>query len=137
MKKSEKVLKVIIGIIYAVVAAVWLIWVFATATNFAGGYLAMYFIPVVIMLGIAGMGINRLMKDKDKVLDAVIFFAFQVLILVIALITNGSTQIAANGDIEISWAGRIFALYSAVSVFTVVGGILAVVLAAVKKKMSK
>lgn len=97
----------------------------------------MYFIPVVIMLGIVGMGINRLMKDKDKVLDAVIFLVFQVLILVIALITNGSTQIAANGDIEISWAGRIFALYSAVSVFTVVGGILAVVLAAIKKKMSK
>ena len=88
------------------------------------------------MLGIAGVGINHLMKDKDKVLDAVIFLVFQVLILVIGLITNANTQIV-NGDVEVSWAGLIFALYSGVTVFTVAGGILAVILAAIKKKVSK
>ena len=112
MKKSEKELKVIIGIIYAVVAAAWLIWVLRTTSNFAGVSLVMYFIPLLIMLGIAGVGINHLMKDKDKVLDAVIFLVFQVLILVIGLITNANTQIVA-------------------------GGILAVILAAIKKKVSK
>lgn len=88
------------------------------------------------MLGIAGVGINHLMKDKDKVLDAVIFLVFQILILVIGLITNANTQIV-NGDVEVSWAGLIFALYSGVTVFTVAGGILAVILAAIKKKVSK
>lgn len=96
----------------------------------------MYFIPLLIMLGIAGVGINHLMKDKDKVLDAVIFLVFQILILVIGLITNANTQIV-NGDVEVSWAGLIFALYSGVTVFTVAGGILAVILAAIKKKVSK
>ena len=136
MKKSEKELKVIIGIIYAVVAAAWLIWVLRTTSNFAGVSLVMYFIPLLIMLGIAGVGINHLMKDKDKVLDAVIFLVFQVLILVIGLITNANTRIV-NGDVEVSWAGLIFALYSGVTVFTVAGGILAVILAAIKKKVSK
>lgn len=96
----------------------------------------MYFIPLLIMLGIAGVGINHLMKDKDKVLDAVIFLVFQILILVIGLITNANTQIV-NGDVEVSWAGLIFALYSGVTVFTLAGGILAVILAAIKKKVSK
>ena len=136
MKKTEKVLKVIIGIIYAVVAAAWLIWVLRTTQNFAGVSLVMYFIPLLIMLGIAGVGINHLMKDKDKVLDAVIFLVFQVLIFVIALIANANTQIV-NGDVEVSWAGLIFALYSGVTVFTLAGGILAVILAAIKKKVSK
>lgn len=76
------------------------------------------------------------MKDKDKVLDAVIFLVFQVLILVIGLVTNANTQIV-NVDVEVSWAGLIFALYSVVTVFTVAGGILAVILAAIKKKVSK
>ena len=76
------------------------------------------------------------MKDKDKVLDAVIFLVFQVLIFVIALIANANTQIT-NGDVEVSWAGLIFALYSGVTVFTIAGGILAVILAAIKKKVSK
>ena len=59
-----------------------------------------------------------------------------MLILVIALIANANTQIV-NGDVEVSWAGLIFALYSGVTVFTLAGGILAVILAAIKKKVSK
>lgn len=50
MKKTEQVLKVIIGMIYAVVAAAWLIWVLRTTSNFAGVSLVMYFIPLLIML---------------------------------------------------------------------------------------
>lgn len=142
MKKSGKGLRITIGILYALIAVIWLIWsviwVDFINYNFAGIYTVIYFIPLLVMFAIIGAGIYRLIKDTDKVLDTIVMFAFMVLLIVVENIVNANAIIDfKNGNIDVTVMGMIFKVYSQASILTVIGGVLAVILAAIRNKKRK
>lgn len=142
MKKSGKGLKITIGIVYVLIAVAWLIWSLTWFSfinyNFASIYSVIYFIPLLVMFAIIGAGIYRLIKDKDKVLDTIVMFAFMVLMIVIANIVNANAVIDfENGNFDVTVTGMIFRVYSQASILTVIGGVLAVILAAIRNKKRK
>lgn len=142
MKKSGKGLKITIGIVYVLIAVAWLIWSLTWFSfinyNFASIYSVIYFIPLLVMFAIIGAGIYRLIKDKDKVLDTIVLVAFMVLMIVIANIVNANAVIDfENGNFDVTVTGMIFRVYSQTSILTVIGGVLAVILAAIRNKKRK
>ncbi len=142
MKKSGKGLKITIGIVYVLIAVAWLIWSLTWFSfinyNFASIYSVIYFIPLLVMFAIIGAGIYRLIKDKDKVLDTIVMVAFMVLMIVIANIVNANAVIDfENGNFDVTVTGMIFRVYSQASILTVIGGVLAVTLAAIRNKKRK
>ena len=142
MKKSGKGLKITIGIVYVLIAVAWLIWSLTWFSfinyNFASIYSVIYFIPLLVMFAIIGAGIYRLIKDKDKVLDTIVMVAFMVLMIVIANIVNANAVIDfENGNFDVTVTGLIFRVYSQASILTVIGGVLAVILAAIRNKKRK
>ncbi|MEI2993080.1 MAG: hypothetical protein V8T85_16255 [Blautia faecicola] len=142
MKKSGKGLKITIGIVYVLIAVAWLIWSLTWFSfinyNFASIYSVIYFIPWLVMFTIIGAGIYRLIKDKDKVLDTIVMVAFMVLMIVIANIVNANAVIDfENGNFDVTVTGMIFRVYSQASILTVIGGVLAVILAAIRNKKRK
>lgn len=142
MKKSGKGLKITIGIVYVLIAVAWLIWSLTWFSfinyNFASLYSVIYFIPLLVMFAIIGAGIYRLIKDKDKVLDTIVMVAFMVLMIVIANIVNANAVIDfENGNFDVTVTGMIFRVYSQASILTVIGGVLAVILAAIRNKKRK
>lgn len=142
MKKSGKGLKITIGILYVLIAVAWLIWSLTWFSfinyNFASIYSVIYFIPLLVMFAISGAGIYRLIKDKDKVLDTIVMVAFMVLMIVIASIVNANAVIDfENGNFDVTVTGMIFRVYSQASILTVIGGVLVVILAAIRNKKRK
>lgn len=142
MKKSGKGLKITIGIVYVLIAVAWLIWSLTWFSfinyNFDSIYSVIYFIPLLVMFAIIGAGIYRLIKDKDKVLDTIVMVAFMVLMIVIANIVNANAVIDfENGNFDVTVTGMIFRVYSQASILTVIGGVLAVILAAIRNKKRK
>ena len=142
MKKSGKGLKITIGIVYVLIAVAWLIWSLTWFSfinyNFASIYSVIYFIPLLVMFAIIGAGIYRLIKDKDKVLDTIVMVAFMVLMIVIANIVNANAVIDfENGNFDVTVTGMIFRVYSQASILTVIGGVLAVIMAAIRNKKRK
>ncbi len=142
MKKSGKGLKITIGIVYVLIAVAWLIWSLTWFSfinyNFASIYSVIYFIPLLVMFAIIGAGIYRLIKDKDKVLDTIVLVAFMVLMIVIVNIVNANAVIDfENGNFDVTVTGMIFRVYSQASILTVIGGVLAVILAAIRNKKRK
>ena len=130
MKKSGKGLKITIGIVYVLIAVAWLIWSLTWFSfinyNFASIYSVIYFIPLLVI------------KDKDKVLDTIVMVAFMVLMIVIANIVNANAVIDfENGNFDVTVTGMIFRVYSQASILTVIGGVLAVILAAIRNKKRK
>ena len=142
MKKSGKGLKITIGIVYVLIAVAWLIWSLTWFSfinyNFASIYSVIYFIPLLVMFAIIGAGIYRLIKDKDKVLDTIVLVAFMVLMIVIVNIVNANAVIDfENGNFDVTVTGMIFRVYSQASILTVIAGVLAVILAAIRNKKRK
>lgn len=142
MKKSGKGLKITIGILYVLIAVAWLIWSLTWFSfinyNFASIYSVIYFIPLLVMFAIIGAGIYRLVKDKDKVLDTIVMLAVMILLIVIENIVNANAVIDfKNGNFDVTAMGMIFRVYSQASVLTVIGGVLAVILAAIRNKKRK
>lgn len=142
MKKSGKGLKITIGILYVLIAFAWLIWSLTWFSfinyNFASIYSVIYFIPLLVMFAIIGAGIYRLVKDKDKVLDTIVMLAVMILLIVIENIVNANAVIDfENGNLDVTVTGMIFRVYSQASILTVIGGVLAVILAAIRNKKRK
>lgn len=142
MKKSGKILNVVSGVIYIVVAIAWIIWAALPANsgminyNFAGVFRVVYLLPALLMLVIAGNGVYRLKKGTHKIIDSVVFLALPVVTIVIESIVNANAVIG-NGDIDITAMGMIFWIYATVAWFTVAGGVAAVILAVIKQKKEK
>ena len=64
--------------------------------------------------------------------------AFMVLMIVIANIVNANAVIDfENGNFDVTVTGMIFRVYSQASILTVIGGVLAVILAAIRNKKRK
>ena len=101
MEKSNKTLSNVITVIYAVVAAGWLIssiLQFRTAKGvMSTSGSVLYFVPLLLMLVVVGIEINRLKKEKYKVLDAVVFLILPIVIM-IALVMSGVSMGSADGE---------------------------------------
>lgn len=142
MKKSGKALKVMSGVIYVIVTIMWSIWAALMANwgmvsyNFGGMFKVVYILPALTMFMIAVTGIYRLRKDTYKVIDSVVFLALPVVTILIESIINANAVIG-NGNVDITVMGMIFLIYATVARFTVAGGVLAVILALIKKKTEK
>ena len=140
MEKSNKTLSNVITVIYAVVAAGWLIssiLQFRTAKgvmSISGSIL--YFVPLLLMLVVSGIEINRLKKEKYKVLDAVVFLILPI-VMMIALVMSGVSMGSTDGDIEIGSAGYIAVFYLFKSLAAIGAGFVALILAVIKKKTEK
>ncbi len=75
-------------------------------------------------------------KDTYKVIDSVVFLALPVVTILIESIINANAVIG-NSNVDITVMGMIFLIYATVAQFTVAGGVLAVILALIKKKTEK
>ena len=96
----------------------------------------LYFVPLLLMLVVVGIEINRLKKEKYKVLDAVVFLILPI-VMMIALVMSGVSMGSAEGDIEIGSAGYIAVFYLFKSLAAIVAGVVALILAVIKKKTEK
>ena len=140
MKKSNKALSIVISIIYAAVAVEWIISIVSQYLKIKGGFSPvaeiLYFVPAVLMLIIAGLEIYRLVKGKYKVLDSVLFLILPFVMCISAFVlAPGIVDI--NGAYHVSIISSVSLMYFVKDLVAIVAGLVALVLAVIKKKTEK
>ena len=140
MKKSNKALSIVISIIYAAVAVEWIISIVSQYLKIKGGFSPvaeiLYFVPAVLMLIIAGVEIYRLMKEKSKVLDAVLFLILPFVMCISAFVLAPGIE-DSNGAYHVSIISSVSLMYFVKDLVAIVAGLVALVLAVIKKKTEK
>ena len=140
MKKSNKALSIVISIIYAAVAVEWIISIVSQYLKIKGGFSPvaeiLYFVPAVLMLIIAGVEIYRLMKEKSKVLDAVLFLILPFVMCISAFVLAPGI-VDRNGAYHVSIISSVSLMYFVKDLVAIVAGLVALVLAVIKKKTEK
>lgn len=140
MKKSNKALSIVISIIYAAVAVEWIISIVSQYLKIKGGFSPvaeiLYFVPAVLMLIIAGLEIYRLMKGKYKVLDSVLFLILPFVMCISAFVLAPSI-VDSNGAYHVSIISSVSLMYFVKDLVAIVAGLVALVLAVIKKKTEK
>lgn len=140
MKKSNKALSIVISIIYAAVAVEWIISIVSQYLKIKGGFSPvaeiLYFVPAVLMLIIAGVEIYRLMKEKSKVLDAVLFLILPFVMCISAFVLAQGI-VDSNGAYHVSIISSVSLMYFVKDLVAIVAGLVALVLAVIKKKTEK
>ena len=140
MKKSNKALSIVISIIYAAVAVEWIISIVSQYLKIKGGFSPvaeiLYFVPAVLMLIIAGVEIYRLMKEKSKVLDAVLFLILPFVMCISAFVLAPGI-VDSNGEYHVSIIRSVSLMYFVKDLVAIVAGLVALVLAVIKKKTEK
>ena len=140
MKKSNKALSSVISIIYAAVAVEWIISIVSQYLKIKGGFSPvaeiLYFVPAVLMLIIAGVEIYRLMKEKSKVLDAVLFLILPFVMCISAFVLALGI-VDSNGAYHVSIISYVSLMYFVKDLVAIVAGLVALVLAVIKKKTEK
>ena len=140
MKKSNKALSIVISIIYAAVAVEWIISIVSQYLKIKGGFSPvaeiLYFVPAVLMLIIAGVEIYRLMKEKSKVLDAVLFLILPFVMCISAFVLALGI-VDSNGAYHVSIISYVSLMYFVKDLVAIVAGLVALVLAVIKKKTEK
>lgn len=140
MKKSNKALSIVISIIYAAVAVEWIISIVSQYLKIKGGFSPvaeiLYFVPAVLMLIIAGLEIYRLMKGKYKVLDSILFLILPFVMCISAFVLAPSI-VDSNGAYHVSIISSVSLMYFVKDLVAIVVGLVALVLAVIKKKTEK
>lgn len=140
MKKSNKALSIVISIIYAAVAVEWIISIVSQYLKIKGGFSPvaeiLYFVPAVLMLIIAGLEIYRLVKGKYKVLDSVLFLILPFVMCISAFVL-ASGIVDSNGAYHVSIISSVSLMYFVKDLVAIVAGLVALVLAVIKKKTEK
>lgn len=140
MKKSNKALSIVISIIYAAVAVEWIISIVSQYLKIKGGFSPvaeiLYFVPAVLMLIIAGVEIYRLMKEKSKVLDAVLFLILPFVMCISAFVLALGI-VDSNGAYHVSIISSVSLMYFVKDLVAIVAGLVALILAVIKKKTEK
>lgn len=138
MKKSNKALSIVISIIY--VAVEWIILIVSQYLKIKGGFSPvaeiLYFVPAVLMLIIAGVEIYRLMKGKYKVLDSVLFLILPFVMCISAFVLAPGI-VDSNGAYHVSIISSVSLMYFVKDLVAIVVGLVALVLAVIKKKTEK
>ena len=137
MKKSNKALSIVISIIYAAVAVEWIISIVSQYLKIKGGFSPvaeiLYFVPAVLMLIIAGLEIYRLVKGKYKVLDSVLFLILPFVMCISAFVLAPGI-VDSNGAYHVSIISSVSLMYFVKDLVAIVAGLVALVLAVIKKK---
>lgn len=140
MKKSNKALSIVISIIYAAVAVEWIISIVSQYLKIKGGFSPvaeiLYFVPAVLMLIIAGLEIYRLVKGKYKVLDSVLFLILPFVMCISAFVLALGI-VDSNGAYHVSIISSVSLMYFVKDLVAIVAGLVALVLAVIKKKTEK
>lgn len=140
MKKSNKALSIVISIIYAAVAVEWIISIVSQYLKIKGGFSPvaeiLYFVPAVLMLIIAGLEIYRLVKGKYKVLDSVLFLILPFVMCISAFVL-APCIVDSNGAYHVSIISSVSLMYFVKDLVAIVAGLVALVLAVIKKKTEK
>ena len=135
MKKSNKALSIVISIIYAAVAVEWIISIVSQYLKIKGGFSPvaeiLYFVPAV-----AGLEIYRLVKGKYKVLDSVLFLILPFVMCISAFVLAPGI-VDSNGAYHVSIISSVSLMYFVKDLVAIVAGLVALVLAVIKKKTEK
>lgn len=140
MKKSNKALSIVISIIYAAVAVEWIISIVSQYLKIKGGFSPvaeiLYFVPALLMLIIAGLEIYRLMKEKYKVLDAVLFLILPFVMCISALVLASGVR-DSDGGYHVSIISSVSLIYFVKDLVAIGAGLVALIFAVIKKKTEK
>lgn len=140
MQKSSKVLNIIIGVLYALLGIIWLISGIFSLGNvqiILGTNILTYvyfFLPLLIVFAIIGISLYRLTKNKNTGLIALLWVVISVIIFVVGIILY--KQLTSDG----TYFETLFytlAAYFVVAELTVPGGIIIMILTAIKKKIER
>lgn len=140
MQKSSKVLNIIIGVLYALLGIIWLISGIFSLGNvqiLLGTNILTYvyfFLPLLIVFAIIGISLYRLTKNKNTGLIALLWVVISVIIFVVGIILY--KQLTSDG----TYFETLFytlAAYFVAAELTVPGGIIIMILTAIKKKIER
>jgi len=140
MQKSSKVLNIIIGVLYALLGIIWLISGISSLGNvqiLLGTNILTYvyfFLPLLIVFAIIGISLYRLTKNKNTGLIALLWVVISVIIFVVGIILY--KQLTSDG----TYFETLFytlAAYFVAAELTVPGGIIIMILTAIKKKIER
>ncbi|MFA4033406.1 hypothetical protein ACEG19_05850 [Blautia stercoris] len=140
MQKSSKVLNIIIGVLYALLGIIWLISGISSLGNvqiILGTNILTYvyfFLPLLIVFAIIGISLYRLTKNKNTGLIALLWVVISVIIFVVGIILY--KQLTSDG----TYFETLFytlAAYFVAAELTVPGGIIIMILTAIKKKIER
>lgn len=140
MQKSSKVLNIIIGVLYALLGIIWLISGIFSLGNvqiILGTNILTYvyfFLPLLIVFAIIGISLYRLTKNKNTGLIALLWVVISVIIFVVGIILY--KQLTSDG----TYFETLFytlAAYFVAAELTVPGGIIIMILTAIKKKIER
>lgn len=140
MQKSSKVLNIIIGVLYALLGIIWLISGISSLGNvqiILGTNILTYvyfFLLLLIVFAIIGISLYRLTKNKNTGLIALLWVVISVIIFVVGIILY--KQLTLDG----TYFETLFytlAAYFVAAELTVPGGIIIMILTAIKKKIER
>lgn len=140
MQKSSKVLNIIIGVLYALLGIIWLISGISSLGNvqiLLGTNILTYvyfFLPLLIVFAIIGISLYRLTKNKNTGLIALLWVVISVIIFVVGIILY--KQLTSDGTYFETLFYTLAAYFVAVEL-TVPGGIIIMILTAIKKKIER
>ena len=96
----------------------------------------LYFVPAVLMLIIADLEIYRLVKGKYKVLDSVLFLILPFVMCISAFVLAPGI-VDSNGAYHVSIISSVSLMYFVKDLVAIVAGLVALVLAVIKRKTEK
>ena len=140
MQKSSKVLNIIIGVLYALLGIIWLISGISSLGNvqiLLGTNILTYvclFLPVLVVFAIIGISLYRLKKNESTGLIALLWVIASVIMFFVGIVLY--KQYKSDG----TYFETLFytlAFYFVAVELTVPGGIIIMILTAIKKKIER
>lgn len=140
MQKSSKVLNIIIGVLYALLGIIWLISGISSLGNvqiLLGTNILTYvcvLLPLLIVFAVIGISLYRLKKNESTGLIALLWVIASVIMFFVGIVLY--KQYTSDGTyFETSF--YTLAFYFVAVELTVPGGIIIMILTAIKKKIER
>ena len=140
MQKSSKVLNIIIGVLYALLGIIWLISGISSLGNMQillGTNILTYvclFLPVLVVFAIIGISLYRLKKNESTGLIALLWVIASVIMFFVGIVLY--KQYTSDGTYFETLFYTLEFYFVAVEL-TVPGGIIIMILTAIKKKIER
>lgn len=140
MQKSSKALNIIIGVLYVILGIIWLISGISSLGNvqiLLGTNILTYvclFLPLLIVFAIIGVSLYRLKKNESTGLIALLWVIVSVIMFFVGIVLY--KQYTSDG----TYFETLFytlAFYFVAVELTVPGGIIIMILTAIKKKIER
>lgn len=137
MQKSSKVVNIIVGVLYVLLGIVWLISGISSLGNLQillGTNILTYvcfLLPLLVVFAIIGISLYRLKKNQNTGLIALLWVVISVIIFFVGIVLY--KQYTSDGTYFETLFYTLAAYFVAVEL-TVPGGIIIMILTAIKKK---